>query len=117
MLVDTAEPQVSASYSVPDHNFTVGLASRENGDDSKRYGSAQYFHGVAADAYISDAFPFPRCSDVDFARATAFDALLNHHLLITVCDAVLDHPTGSAACSRSGGWIFTAVEKHSSSSF
>jgi hypothetical protein len=47
----------------------------------------------------------------------ALDALLNHHLLITICDAVLNHPAGCATSGRSRGWIFAAVEKHSSSSF
>jgi hypothetical protein len=52
-----------------------------------------------------------------FASATALDALPNHDLLIGFCDAVLDHPTGSAACRRSSGWVFATVKKHSSSSF
>jgi hypothetical protein len=52
-----------------------------------------------------------------FARATALDALPNHHLLITFCDAVLNHPTGSAACRRSRGRVFATVKKHSSLSF
>jgi hypothetical protein len=84
---------------------------------SQDHGSAQYFHGIATDADVGNAFPFPRCPDVDLTGAAALDALLNHHLLITVCDAVPNHPTGSAACRRSGGWVFAAIKKHSSSSF
>jgi hypothetical protein len=52
-----------------------------------------------------------------FAWATALDALLNHELLITFCDAVLNHPAGSAACRGSCGRIFATVKKHSCSSF
>src|SRR6266550_6275424 len=52
-----------------------------------------------------------------FAWATALDALPNHQLLITFCDAVLNHPTGGAACRRSSGWVFATVKKHSCSSF
>src|SRR5207342_2607197 len=84
---------------------------------SQHYGSAQYFRGIASNADIANASPFPRCPDMHFAWATALDALPNHHLLITFCDAVLNHPTGSAACRRSGGWILAAVKKHSCSSF
>src|SRR5439155_992290 len=47
----------------------------------------------------------------------AFDALTDHHLLITFRDAVLNHPTDGAAGRRSCGWIFAAVKKHSGSSF
>jgi hypothetical protein len=97
--------------------FGGGPASHDDGDYSQDYGSAQYFHGITADTDVTNAVPFPRCSDVNFARATALDALLNHHLLITICDAVLNHPTGGATSGRSRGWIFAAVEKHSSSSF
>jgi hypothetical protein len=63
----------------------------------QRHGSAQYLNGIATDADIGNAFPFPRCPDMNFAWAPAFYALVNHHLLVTICDAVLDHPTGSAA--------------------
>ncbi len=98
-------------------NFSVRPASRDNGDYSQHHGSAQYFHGIATDADIANASPFPRCPDMHFAWATTLNALPNHHLLITFCDAVLNHPTGSAACRRSGGWIFATVKKHSCSSF
>ena len=98
-------------------NFSVRPASRDNGDYSQDHGSAQYFHGIATDADIANASPFPRCPDMHFAWATALDALPNHHLLITFCDAVLNHPTGSAACRRSRGWVFATVKKHSCSSF
>ena len=89
----------------------------DNGDRSQHHGSAQYFHGIATDADIGNAFPFPRRPDMHFAWATALDALPNHHLLITLCDSVLTHPTGGAARRRPCGRIFTAVKKHSSSSF
>ena len=117
MFVDTAKPQVPASSSLSVRNFSVRPASRDNGDYSQHHGSAQYFHGIATDADIANASPFPRCPDMHFAWATALDALPNHHLLITFCDAVLNHPTGSAACRRSCGWIFATVKKHSCSSF
>jgi hypothetical protein len=52
-----------------------------------------------------------------FAWATALDALPNHHVFITFCDAVLHHPTRGATSRRSRGWIFATVEEHSSSSF
>jgi hypothetical protein len=77
-------------------NFSVRPASRDNGDYSQDQGSAQYFHGIATDAHIANASVLPRCPDMHFAWATAFDALPNHDLLITFCDAVLNHPTGSA---------------------
>ena len=99
------------------HNFSVRPASRDNGDYSQDHGSAQYFHGIATDTDIANASPFPRCPDMHFAWATALDALPNHHLLITFCDAVLNHPTGSATSRRSRGWIFATVKKHSCSSF
>jgi hypothetical protein len=67
-------------------------------DYSQHHGSAQYFHGIATDADIANESRSPRCPDMHFAWATALDALPNHHLLITFCDAVLNHPTGSAAC-------------------
>src|SRR6266699_6348970 len=116
MFVDTAKPPVPASSSLYVHNFSVRPASRDDGDYSQHHGSAQYFHGIATDADIGNASPFPRCPDVHFAWATALDALPNHDLLIGFCDAVLDHPTGSAACRRSRGWVFATVKKHSSSS-
>ena len=97
MCVDTAKPQVPASSYLAVH-LSVRSASRENGDYSQDHGSAQYFHGIATDADIANASPFPRCPDMHFAWATALDALPNHDLLITFCDAVLNHPTGSAAC-------------------
>jgi hypothetical protein len=65
---------------------------------SQRHGSAQYFHGIATDADIDNASPFPRCPHMHFAWATALDALSDYDLLITFCNAVLNHPTGSAAC-------------------
>ena len=99
------------------HNFSVRPASRNNGDYSQHHGSAQYFHGIATDADIANASPFPRCSDMHFAWATALNALPNQDLLITFCDAVLNHPTGSAACRRSGSWVFATVKKHSCSGF
>src|SRR5919106_7083855 len=117
MFVDTAKPQVPASSSRSFHNFSVCPASHGYGDYSQDHSSAQYFHGIATDADVGNPFPFPRCSDMHFAWAAALDALLNHHLLITICDAVLNHPTGCATSGRSRGWIFAAVEKHSSSSF
>jgi hypothetical protein len=52
-----------------------------------------------------------------FAWATTLNALPNHHLLITFCDPVLNHPTGSATCCGSRGRILATVEKHSCSSF
>jgi len=52
-----------------------------------------------------------------FAWATTLGALLNHYLFIMFRDSVLDHPTGSAACRRSGGWVFATVKEHSSSNF
>jgi hypothetical protein len=33
---------------------------------------------------------------MDLAWATTFNALPNHHLLITICDSVLDYPTCGA---------------------
>src|SRR5206468_7588584 len=57
------------------------------------------------------------CSHIHLAWAAALDALPNQHLLISFCDSVLDHPTGSAAGGRSCGRVFAAVEKHSSFRF
>jgi hypothetical protein len=85
-------------------------------DHSQHHASAQYFHGITTDADIANASPFPRRTDMHFARPAALDALSNHHLFIVFCDAVPDHPTGSATCRRSRSWIFAAVKKHSSSS-
>src|SRR6266480_7572788 len=90
---------------------------RDNGDYSQHHRSAQNFHGIAAYADVGDARALPRCSDIHLTRTTALDALANQHLFITLCDSVLDHPTGSAAGRRSCGRVFTAVKKHSSSSF
>src|SRR3954469_16717882 len=86
-------------------------------DDSQHHGSAQYFDGVTTDADIAHASPFPGRTDMHLAWPAALDALANHHLFIVFCDAVLDHPTGSAACRRSRSWVFATVKKHSSSSF
>src|SRR5437870_7051246 len=88
-----------------------------NGDHSQHHGSAQYFHGIAAYADVGNALAFAACSDVHFAWAAELDPLANQHLLVTVCDFVLDHPTGGAAGGRSCGRVFAAVKKHSSSSF
>jgi hypothetical protein len=88
-----AKPQVPASSSLSVRNFSVLSPVRDNGDYSQHHGSAQYFHGIATDAHIANASPFPRCPDMHFAWATALDALPNHQLLITFCDAVLNHPT------------------------
>src|SRR5882724_6029123 len=117
MCVDTAKPQVPASSSLSVHNFSIRPASRDNGDYSQDHGSAQYFHGIATDADIGNAFPLPRRPDMHFAWATTLNALPNHRLLITICDYVLDHPTGSAACRRSRSWVLATVKKHSSASF
>src|SRR5947207_1350818 len=107
--------QVPPSPSI--HNFSVRPASLNNGDYSQDHGSAQYFHGIATDADIANASVLPRCPDMHFAWAMALDALPNHHLLVTFCDAVLNHPTNSAACRGSCGWVFVTVKKHSCSSF
>src|SRR5882724_7987714 len=96
MLVDTAKPQVPASSSLSVHHFSFRPASRDDGDYSQDHGSAQYFHGITTDADIGNAFPFPCRPDMHFAWATTLNALPNHHLLITICDSVLDHPTGGA---------------------
>src|SRR5712675_2254200 len=96
MFVDTTKPQVPASSSPLRPQLSVRPASRDNGDYSQDHGSAQYFHGVATDSNIGNAFPFPRRPDMHFAWATTLNALPNQHLLITRCDAVLDHPTDSA---------------------
>jgi hypothetical protein len=85
-------------------------------DHSQHHCSAQYFDGVTTDADIANASIFPRRSHMHFAWAAALVALSNHDLFITFCDAVLNHPTGSATCRRSCSWIFAAVKKHSSSS-
>jgi hypothetical protein len=116
MFVDTAKPQVPTSSSVSVHNFSVHPASRGNGDYSQHHGSAQYFHGIATDADIRNTFPFSRCQDMQFTWATALDALPDHHLFITPRDAVLNHPTGSAASRGTCRWIFAAVKEHSGSS-
>src|SRR5437588_3081259 len=84
---------------------------------SQHNGAAQYFHGIAAHADVANALAFPGCSDIHFTWATALDSLTNQHLLIALCYAVLDHPTGSATGRRACGWIFAAVKKHSRSSF
>src|SRR5205814_9399495 len=88
-----------------------------NVDRAPPHGSPQYFHGLATEAAIATASSFPRCPDMHFAWATALNALPNHHLFITFCDAVLNHPTGSAACRRSRSWVFATVKKHSCSGF
>src|SRR6516225_6420050 len=116
MFVDTTKPQAPASSSLAVDYLALVLCGHYS-DYSEDQCSAQYFHGVAPNADIGNAVPFPRCPDMHFAWTTALDALLNRHLLVTICDAVLHHPTGSTACRRSGGWIFATVKKHSSSSF
>src|SRR5215831_16279928 len=117
MLVDTAKPQVPASSSSPRPQFYRGPPLRDNGDGSQHHSSAQYFHGISAHANVGNAFPFPCRPDMHLAWATALDALSNHYPLIATCDAVLDHPTRSAACCRSCGWVFATVEEHPSLSF
>src|SRR5512133_2679019 len=112
MFVDTAKPRVPPSSSLSRPQPSARPASRDDGDYSQDHGSAQYFHGIATDPDIGNAFPFPPRSNVHFAWPTALDALLNHHLLITFCDAVLDHPTGSTACRGSRGWVFATVKEH-----
>ena len=97
MCVDTAKPQVPASSYLAVH-LSVRSASRENDDYSQGHCSAQYFHGIATNADIGDASAFARRPDMHFAWATALDALSDYDLLITLCNAVLNHPTGSAAC-------------------
>src|SRR6476659_7019382 len=95
MFVDTAKPLVPASSSLSVHNLGFRPASRDDADYLQYHGSAQYFHGISTNADIGNASPFPRCPDMHFARTTTLNALLNHHLLITFCDTVLNHPTGS----------------------
>src|SRR6266446_9459405 len=96
MFVDTAKPQVPASSPALRPQFSVRHGSRDNGDYSQHHGSAQYFHSISTDADIGNAFPFPRRPDMHFAWATTLNALPNQHLLIIICDAVLDHPTRGA---------------------
>src|SRR2546423_13682864 len=117
MFVNTAKPPVPASSSPLRPQFSVRPASRGNGDYSQHHGSAQYFHGITTDADIGNASRFPRRPHMHFAWATTLNTLPNHRLLITFCDAVLNHPTGSAACRRSRSWVFATVKKHSSSGF
>src|ERR1051325_6151389 len=62
------------------------------------YSSAQYLHGITANAYIRNAFPFSRRTDIHFAWPTTLSALPNHRLLIIAREAVLDHPTSGAPC-------------------
>src|SRR6266516_4898235 len=90
---------------------------RGNGDHSQHHRSAKYFHGIAAYADVGKALTFAGCSHIHLAWPTALDALANEHLLIALCDFVLNHPTGGAARRRPCGRIFTAVKKHPSSSF
>jgi hypothetical protein len=116
MFVDTAKPKVPASSS-PLSFLGVGPAPSDKGDYSQHHGSAQYFHGVTTDADVANASPFPRRPDMHFTWPPALGALSNHHLFIIFCDAMLDHPTRSAACRRSRGGVFTTVKKHSGSSF
>src|SRR6266571_6665690 len=84
---------------------------------SQHNGAAQYFHRIAAQADVGNALAFAGRSDIHFTWTTALDSLANQHLLIALCDAVLDHPTGSATGRRTCGRIFAAVKKHSRSSF
>src|ERR1700747_429129 len=64
------------------HNFSVRPASADYSEDTC---SAEDSACVATDANIGNAVPFPRCPDMHLARATTFNALPNHHLLITFC--------------------------------
>src|SRR6266566_1935326 len=86
---------------------TIERSSRWN--DSQHHRSAQDLYGIAAHADVGNALAFAGCSDVHFTWATALDSLTNQHLLIALCYAVLDHPTGSATGRRACGWIFAAV--------
>jgi hypothetical protein len=97
MFVDTAKPLVRASSSLAVDNLGSVLCHGDNGDYSQDHGPAQYFHGIATNANVGNAFPFPRRSNMHFAWATTFDALSNQYLLIAICDAVQDHPTRGAA--------------------
>src|SRR5437660_4733721 len=72
---------------------------------SQHNGAAQYFHRIAAHADVGNALAFPGCSDIHFTWTTALDSLANQHVLIGLCDAVLDHPTGSATGRRACGRI------------
>src|SRR3981081_3884255 len=74
--------------------------------------SPQHFDGVSANANVGDTFAVSRGSHKNFARTTNFDALSNHHLFVTVCDPVLDHPTGGTTRPCSPGWIFASRKKH-----
>src|SRR5262249_32269325 len=69
----------------------------DKGDYSQHNGAAQYFHRIAAHADIGKALAFARCSAIHFPWTTALHPLSNQHLLIALCDSVLDHPAGSAA--------------------
>src|SRR4029077_1031469 len=54
---------------------------------------------------------------IHFTWTAALGTLAKQHVLITICDAVFDHPTGGATGRRTCSRIFAAVEKHSRSSF
>ena len=98
----------------PERGLPPGQAQPHQGTRGKRAG---FLDRMATHAHIGDALSLSSRSDVHLAWPTAFDALSDHHLLITFCDAVLNHPTRSASCCRSRGWILTTVKEHSSLSF
>src|SRR5438552_16517804 len=111
---------ISRHTSSPTISKRRGCCCREEEADSnysQHNGAAQYFHRIAAHADVGNALAFPGRSDIHFTWTTALDSLANQHLLIALCDAVLDHPTGGATGRRTCGRIFAAVKKHSRSSF
>ncbi len=93
------------------------IGNRESLRKLKTHGSAEHLHGVSAHANVCDTFAVACGAHMDFARTTHLDALSNHYLFITICDAVLDHPTRGAAGRRSRSWIFTAIKKHARPGF
>src|SRR4030088_2896562 len=84
---------ISILWSGPSTKSDVDL-NCQSGSDLKTHTSAQHFDGVSANANVGDTLAVSRGSHIHFARTTSFDALSNHHLFVTVCDPVLDHPTG-----------------------
>src|ERR1051325_3547941 len=113
MFVDTVKRYTPASSCLSGHNLNL-LRTGNNDDRSEHYRSTEYFHGIPADPNIGNAIAFPGRAYVHFARTPALSALANQYLLITTCNAVLDHPAGRASRRGSRGWVLATVEEHSS---
>ena len=87
----------------------VHMISAEN---SHRYFAVNYLHHVAPNADISDLVAILSGADVNEARATCFNSLLDQSLCVGLQYAVAHRPGSTTSRRRSGGRVFAVVEDH-----